>query len=119
MRAEGGEIYVLDMGEPVKILELAKDLIYLSGNTPGKDIEIKFTGLRPGEKLYEEVLLDEEGITRTEDSKIFIGCPLKIREDFLEEVEKLTTEAYSCPMDMKKKVAELVDTYRPEERLYS
>ena len=119
MRAKGGEIYVLDMGEPVKILELAKDLIYLSGNTPGKDIEIKFTGLRPGEKLYEEVLLDEEGITRTEDSKIFIGCPLKIREDFLDEVEKLTTDAYSCPMDMKKKVAELVDTYRPEERLYS
>ena len=119
MRAKGGEIYVLDMGEPVKILELAKDLIYLSGNTPGKDIEIKFTGLRPGEKLYEEVLLDEEGITRTEDSKIFIGCPLRIREDFLDEVEKLTTDAYSCPMDMKKKVAELVDTYRPEERLYS
>lgn len=116
MRAKSGEIYVLDMGEPVKILELAEDLIYLSGNTPGKDIEIKFTGLRPGEKLYEEVLLDEEGITETDDSKIFIGCPLSIREDFLEKVEELTREAYSCPEDMKKKVAELVDTYRPEEK---
>lgn len=114
MRAKSGEIYVLDMGEPVKILELAEDLIYLSGNTPGKDIEIKFTGLRPGEKLYEEVLLDEEGITETDDSKIFIGCPLSIREDFLEKVEELTREAYSCPEDMKKRVAELVDTYRPE-----
>ena len=116
MRAKSGEIYVLDMGEPVKILELAEDLIYLSGNTPGKDIEIKFTGLRPGEKLYEEVLLDEEGITETDDSKIFIGCPLSIREDFLEKVEELTREAYSCPKDMKRKVAELVDTYRPEEK---
>ena len=116
MRAKSGEIYVLDMGEPVKILELAEDLIYLSGNTPGKDIEIKFTGLRPGEKLYEEVLLDEEGITETDDSKIFIGCPLSIREDFLEKVEELTREAYSCPEDMKKRVAELVDTYRPEEK---
>lgn len=115
-RAKSGEIYVLDMGEPVKILELAEDLIYLSGNTPGKDIEIKFTGLRPGEKLYEEVLLDEEGITETDDSKIFIGCPLSIREDFLEKVEELTREAYSCPKDMKRKVAELVDTYRPEEK---
>ncbi|MDY5607407.1 MAG: UDP-N-acetylglucosamine 4,6-dehydratase family protein, partial [Lentihominibacter sp.] len=114
MRAKSGEIYVLDMGEPVKILELAEDLIYLSGNTPGKDIEIKFTGLRPGEKLYEEVLLDEEGITETDDSKIFIGCPLSIREDFLEKVDVLTREAYSFPEDMKKRVAELVDTYRPE-----
>ncbi|MGN0701693.1 MAG: polysaccharide biosynthesis protein [Lentihominibacter sp.] len=114
VKAGSGEIYVLNMGEPVKILELAEDLIYLSGNTPGKDIEIKFTGLRPGEKLYEEVLLDEEGITETGMDKIFIGRPLKIRDDFLEEVEKLTTEAYSCPADMKKKVAELVDTYKPE-----
>ena len=62
------------------------------------------------------MLLDEEGITRTEDSKIFIGCLLRIREDFLEEVKKLTTDAYSCPKDMKKKVEELVDTYRPEEK---
>ena len=119
MRAGSGEIYVLDMGEPVKILELAEDLIYLSGNTPGKDIEIKFTGLRPGEKLYEEVLLDEEGITETDDSKIFIGCPLKIRDDFISEVEKLTSEVYKCPADIKKRVAELVDTYRPEGKFYN
>lgn len=119
VHAKSGEIYVLDMGEPVRIQELAEDLIYLSGNTPGKDIEIRYTGLRLGEKLYEEVLLDEEGITETGISKIFIGRPLKIREDFLEEVEKLATDAYSCPEDMKNKVAELVDTYRPQQPIQS
>jgi FlaA1/EpsC-like NDP-sugar epimerase len=73
--AEGGEIFVLDMGEPVKILNLAEDLIKLSGFTPYEDMDIKFTGLRPGEKLYEELLLDGEGITKTKHRKIFIGKP--------------------------------------------
>lgn len=73
--AEGGEIFVLDMGEPVKILSLAEDLIKLTGYTPYEDIDIKFTGLRPGEKLYEELLLDGEGITKTKHRKIFIGKP--------------------------------------------
>ena len=71
--ASGGEIFILDMGEPVKILDLAKDLIRLSGYEPYVDIPIEITGLRPGEKLFEELLLDEEGITATKHSKIFIG----------------------------------------------
>ncbi|KMT22617.1 nucleoside-diphosphate sugar epimerase/dehydratase [Clostridium cylindrosporum] len=73
--AKGGEIFILDMGSPVKIVDLAEDLIRLSGLEPGKDIKIKFTGLRPGEKLYEELLMDEEGITNTNHKKIFIGKP--------------------------------------------
>jgi FlaA1/EpsC-like NDP-sugar epimerase len=76
--AKGGEIFILDMGEPVRIYDLACDLIRLSGLELGKDIEIKFTGLRPGEKLYEEVLMDEEGIDGTTHEKIFVGRPLEI-----------------------------------------
>jgi len=73
--AEGGEIFVLDMGEPVKILTLAEDLIKLSGFEPYEDIDIKITGLRPGEKLYEELLLNDEGIKQTAHKKIYIGKP--------------------------------------------
>jgi FlaA1/EpsC-like NDP-sugar epimerase len=73
--AQGGEIFILDMGKPVKIVDLAKNLIRLSGFEPDKDIKIKFTGLRPGEKLYEELLMDEEGLKSTAHSKIFIGKP--------------------------------------------
>lgn len=76
--AKGGEIFILDMGQPVKILDLAKNLIRLSGLEPGKDIEIKFTGLRPGEKLYEELLMEEEGLTATQHKKIFISQPLNM-----------------------------------------
>jgi FlaA1/EpsC-like NDP-sugar epimerase len=71
----GGEIFVLDMGKPVKIIDLAHDLIKFSGLRPGQDIEIKFTGLRPGEKLYEELLTAEEGLTQTSYEKIFVGKP--------------------------------------------
>ena len=74
--AKGGEIFVLDMGDPVKILDLAKDLIHLSGYEPNVDMDIVFTGLRPGEKLYEELLLDDEGISDTSHDKIFIGKPI-------------------------------------------
>ena len=73
--AKGGEIFVLDMGQPVKILDLAEDLIKLSGLEPGVDINIVYTGLRPGEKLYEELLLKEEGLQKTENKKIFVGKP--------------------------------------------
>ncbi len=76
--AKGGEIFVLDMGKPVKIYDLAKKMISLSGYRPGVDIEIKFTGLRPGEKLYEELLMNEEGLVKTSHSKIFVGQPIDI-----------------------------------------
>jgi FlaA1/EpsC-like NDP-sugar epimerase len=83
--ARGGEIFVLDMGKPVKIYDLAKDLIKLSGFQPNKDIHIKITGLRPGEKLYEELLMDEEGLKDTRHKKIFVGRPTFSDIDVLRE----------------------------------
>ena len=85
--AKGGEIFILDMGEPVKILDLAEKLIRLSGSEPYRDIPIKFTGLRPGEKLYEELLLSEEGIKETSHGKIYIGKPITPSEGFNNLVE--------------------------------
>jgi FlaA1/EpsC-like NDP-sugar epimerase len=90
--AKGGEIFVLDMGKPVKILELAENLIRLSGFTPYKDIKIIFTGLRPGEKMYEELLLDEEGLSKTENNKIFIGSQVDFNYDEFEEKLKSLIE---------------------------
>ena len=93
--AQGGEIFVLDMGEPVKIIDLAKNLIRLSGYEPNVDIAIEITGLRPGEKLYEEVLMDEEGLRRTGNDKIRVGKPIEIDEkEFVKELGILRKVAY-------------------------
>lgn len=92
--ARGGEIFVLDMGEPVKILQLAENLVKLHGYRPYKDIEIKFTGLRPGEKLFEELLMDEEGLKNTANEKIFIGKQIKVNEgEFFELLSRLKSAA--------------------------
>lgn len=93
---KGGEIFVLDMGKPVKILDLAENLIKLSGFIPYKDIDIRFTGLRPGEKLYEELLMDEEGLTKTDNQKIFVGAPIDLNKDtFFDHLASLKKIAYS------------------------
>ena len=87
---EGGEIFVLDMGDPVKILDLAEKMITLAGYKPYEDIDIKFTGLRPGEKLYEELLMDEEGLGQTPNPLIKVAEPMLInREEILRDLEKL------------------------------
>lgn len=111
--AKGGEIFVLDMGEPVKILDLANNLIKFSGLEPGVDIKIKFTGLRPGEKLYEELLMSEEGLLETEHKKIFIGKPININRDkilkILKELQKVTEDEETDKIDYLMK--SLVTTY--------
>ena len=115
--AKGGEIFVLDMGSPVKIDLLARNLIKLSGYTPDVDIKVEYTGLRPGEKLYEEKLMAEEGMKTTPNHLIHIGRPIPFDEDeFLEKLQELMRAAYSNEKDMKQRVAEVVDTYTPEEK---
>lgn len=114
--AKGGEIFVLDMGRPVKIADLAKNLIRLSGYTVGKDIEIKYTGLRPGEKLYEELLMDEEGLQNTENELIHIGKPIDFdEEEFLADLAQLYHEAYAETDQMKMIVKKIVPTYHLRE----
>ena len=113
--ARGGEIFVLNMGEPVKIYDLACNLIRLSGLEPNVDIEIKCTGLRPGEKLYEELLMDEEGLRETANHLIFIGKPLDIDPDvFFEKLDALYDAAYSETTEMRAMVQALVPTYKPQ-----
>ena len=110
--AKGGEIFVLDMGEQVKIYDLAKNLIRLSGYEPNKDIKIEITGLRPGEKLYEERLMAEEGLTKTANDKISIGKPIEFDENkLLSMLDKLYDEAYAESDEIKQLVKELVPTY--------
>ncbi len=114
--AKGGEIFVLDMGSPVKIETLARNLIKLSGYKPDVDIKIVYTGLRPGEKLYEEKLMAEEGLKKTENNLIHIGCPIPFDVDsFLTQLEKLMLRAYSNKPDIRDTVAEMVSTYHPED----
>jgi FlaA1/EpsC-like NDP-sugar epimerase len=113
--AKGGEIFILDMGEPVRILDLAENLIRLSGYIPGEEIEIQFVGLRPGEKLYEEILMEEEGLKETKNQMIYIGQPIEMDEErFLEKVEKLGEAAMEDAADIRELVKELVPTYHPE-----
>ncbi len=115
--ATGGEIFVLDMGEPVRIYDLAVNLIKLSGFEPGEDIKIEVTGLRPGEKLYEERLMDEEGMQKTLNDSINIGRPLEIDETHLQAtLEKLREAAVNESEELRALVKELVPTYRYEEK---
>lgn len=114
--AQGGEIFVLNMGEPVKILDLATNLIKLSGYKPGEDIEIQFTGLRPGEKMYEELLMNEEGLKETANKMIFIGRPIEFdEEEFRRQLEVLEQEAMNEDGDIRAEVRKIVPTYHPTE----
>lgn len=113
--AKGGEIFILDMGEPVKIYDLATNMIKLSGRTPDVDIKIEITGLRPGEKLYEELLMDEEGIEKTQNNLIYIGRPIQFDEKIffenLAQLKRMADDEVSC---MKLLIAKMIPTYTPE-----
>lgn len=109
--AKGGEIFILDMGEPVKIRILAENLIRLSGFKPHEDIKIEYTGLRPGEKLYEELLLNEEGITKTDNKKIYVGKPIEFSEETL--LRKLKTLYYAAYRNKKEEVEKLIEEIVP------
>lgn len=114
--AHGGEIFVLDMGKPVKIYHLAEKLIKLSGFVPNVNMPIEVVGLRPGEKLYEELLMDEEGLKMTDNAKIFIGKPIDTDIGELHRNLDSLKEVLDCgdKMSIKCKIAEIVDTYKPD-----
>ena len=113
--AKGGEIFVLDMGEPVKIDDMARNLIRLSGYEPDVDIAIEYTGLRPGEKLYEELLMKEEGLQETANKLIHIGKPIEMDDElFKEQLQRLDAAYRVEATDMKELVAEIVPTYHPQ-----
>ena len=115
--ARGGEIFILDMGKPVRIDDMARKLIRLSGYVPDEDIKIVYTGLRPGEKLYEELLMDEEGMKDTPNKLIHIGHPIEMNDDlFMKQINRLDRISRDevNPMEMKKVVSEVVITYKPD-----
>lgn len=113
--AKGGEIFILDMGEPVRIDEMARNLIRLSGFTPDVDIKVEYTGLRPGEKLFEELLMAEEGMQETPNKLIHIGKPIEMDDvAFKKKLRQLDEAAYQETDRMKRLVAEIVPTYHPE-----
>ncbi len=119
--AEGGEIFILDMGEPVKIMDLAENVIRLSGYVPGVDIDIEITGLRPGEKLYEELLLNEEGLEKTAHNKIYVGHPLGAEPKLREMLENGTLEenvreiAKKSDHEIKEWLKSIVTNYNPQD----
>ena len=111
--ARGGEIFVLDMGEPVKIDTMARNLIRLSGYEPDIDIRVEYTGLRPGEKLYEELLMKEEGMQDTDNKLIHIGKPIEMDDElFKQQLQRLDEASRSETEHMKDIVAEIVPTYK-------
>ena len=115
LMAKGGEVFILDMGEPVKIYDLACNLIRMKGYEPEKDIKIEVIGLRPGEKLYEELLMTEEGLQETENNKIHIGKPIEINEEaFLNRLDKLIDKAEANMTDIRKDIREICPTYQPK-----
>lgn len=115
--AKGGEIFVLDMGEPVKIDTLARNMIKLSGLKPDEDIKISYMGLRPGEKLYEEKLMSEEGLQKTPNNLIYVGLPIAIDNDvFLSQIKSLMINAYSNMSEIKTLVQEILPTYHPSQQ---
>ena len=115
--AKGGEIFVLDMGNPVKIDDLARNMIYLAGHVPDVDIKITYTGLRPGEKLYEELLTEDEGLEKTKNDLIFIGNPSIPPDDFIDELMRLGKYAKEDATDIRERVADIVRTYDIEAKV--